>query len=305
MIWRVDGTKHGGPRGDYHGFNHKKSFKLSGISKGEGFVQIGVFRFQDVGDDTHFTIGTTIAADIFKKDGTVTNGPAWQFNKYWPAPTDIIDRCNDNVRADNIEFCGKNPPGGDGFIQVGSWRIGNVDGQHFSLSHKLGNTAIIYRSDGTVHGGPRKDFGLWDKPFLDEATNVVIGDRYIEFGGHWRLALTQIQHLSIGHKGGKTAFIWRADGARFGGPRDDFNGFMIEEAGPNYIRWTDRSLQIGEFRIVEMDPNHISIAGSMTSDIFRSDGTIHPGPRWDWNGNLVESHIVSRSKDQCKGGEKK
>jgi len=28
----------------------------------------------------------------------------------------------------------------------------------------------------------------------------------------------------------------------------------------------------------------MSISDSMTNDIYRSDGTIHPGPRMDWQG---------------------
>jgi len=45
--------------------------------------------------------------------------------------------------------------GGPGFIQLGNWRIGNVDGTHFSFSHQSGYTSVIYRKDGTVHKGPR------------------------------------------------------------------------------------------------------------------------------------------------------
>jgi hypothetical protein len=52
---------------------------------------------------------------------------------------------------------------GDRFIQIGSWRIGDVDGAHFSTAHKDGKTAQIYRSDGTLHPGPRSDFNTQDR----------------------------------------------------------------------------------------------------------------------------------------------
>lgn len=51
--------------------------------------------------------------------------------------------------------------GGKGFLQFGNWRMGVYDKLHFVFCHKSGYTAVIYRSDGTVHKGPRKDFNLW------------------------------------------------------------------------------------------------------------------------------------------------
>ena len=47
--------------------------------------------------------------------------------------------------------------GGDGFIQFGTFRVGNVDNAHFSISSisgpNGGKTVIIFRNDGTVHPG--------------------------------------------------------------------------------------------------------------------------------------------------------
>ena len=44
--------------------------------------------------------------------------------------------------------------GGDGFIQIGEFRIGNVDDTHFSISSTNNQkTSIIFRNDGTVHEG--------------------------------------------------------------------------------------------------------------------------------------------------------
>jgi hypothetical protein len=49
---------------------------------------------------------------------------------------------------------------------------------HFSFSHRSGYTAAIYRgSDGTVHGGPRTDFSLWDRE--NSELNVKFGNNFI------------------------------------------------------------------------------------------------------------------------------
>jgi len=111
------------------------------------------------------------------------------------------------------DSCGNTPLGGDGFIQIGNWRFGNVDNTHFSFQHKSGNTAVIYRSDGTIHPGPRRDFGTWDRDLLPQTKNIEYGDHYIQFGP-FRLGITDFNrnHLSLSHKDGKTAMIWRMDG---------------------------------------------------------------------------------------------
>ena len=46
---------------------------------------------------------------------------------------------------------------GDRFVQLGSFRVGDVDGEHFTVTHVSGSTAAIYRKDGTVHAGPRRE----------------------------------------------------------------------------------------------------------------------------------------------------
>eukprot|EP00439_Symbiodinium_sp_Y106_P070685 s177_g12.t1 len=44
---------------------------------------------------------------------------------------------------------------GDRFVQIGNFRVGDVDGTHFSVTHVGGKTMEIFRSDGTLHAGPR------------------------------------------------------------------------------------------------------------------------------------------------------
>ena len=44
--------------------------------------------------------------------------------------------------------------GGDGWIELGEFRLGQVDNAHFSFCHvKNRKTCVIFRSDGTIHPG--------------------------------------------------------------------------------------------------------------------------------------------------------
>ena len=71
---------------------------------------------------------------------------------------------------------------GDRFMQFGSFRMGAVDDNHFSISHNGGQTIQIFRSDGTLHPGPRRDFGLWHRPILDVPLGISFGDRFVQLG---------------------------------------------------------------------------------------------------------------------------
>ena len=59
-----------------------------------------------------------------------------------------------------------NPPQ-DRFVQIGNFRVGDVDGQHFSVAHVGGKTMQIFRSDGTLHPGPRSDYTTVGRPMLE------------------------------------------------------------------------------------------------------------------------------------------
>merc|ERR1719375_1954651 len=53
---------------------------------------------------------------------------------------------------------------GDKFIQLGDWRISDIDGRHLSIaSAKTKKTTMIYRSDGKPFHGPRKDFQAFNR----------------------------------------------------------------------------------------------------------------------------------------------
>ena len=120
--------------------------------------------------------------------------------------------------------------GGEGFIQIGNWRFGRVDDEnHFSFSSNNGRTAVILRSDGTVHGGSgsRTDWGLSAKPLtwtysasnpmaLQSLPNVQFGRSFVQFGPNQRLGTPDDSHLSISFRTpccGKSG-IHTAGGAR-------------------------------------------------------------------------------------------
>jgi len=90
-------------------------------------------------------------AQIFRKDGTLHPGPR----------SDYTTWSRSVGSSSGITIGAK-------FIQIGAWRIGDVDGTHASMAHKDGKTAQIFRKDGTLHPGPRPvQLALVD---LEEAT---------------------------------------------------------------------------------------------------------------------------------------
>ena len=86
---------------------------------------------------------------------------------------------------------------------------------HFTIS-KGGMTAYIFRSDGTLHVGPRGDWNLGQKSLDPNGSNVLIGDQFIQLG-NWRLAMDNKHPFDLylcwsGSTGKKTLMVWRKDG---------------------------------------------------------------------------------------------
>ena len=50
---------------------------------------------------------------------------------------------------------------------------------------------------GTLHPGPRHDYGLWEKP-LGEPMGVTFGDRFVQIG-NFRLGDVDSKHFSVSH----------------------------------------------------------------------------------------------------------
>lgn len=185
--------------------------------------------------------------------------------------------------------------GGESFIKLGPWRIGDFDGTHFSFAHcQTSKTAVIFRSDGTVHSGPRSDYNVCSRPLMNSGSDVIIGNGFLEFSGLWRLGQVNENHFSLSHKNGNTSMIWRGDGTRHPGPRQDWNTWSLEKVKGNG-GVGDEFVQLGSWRVgsSSADSTHMSIyhMGGKTAVIYRSDGTIHPGPRDDYKvlGDVTSS----------------
>jgi hypothetical protein len=108
------------------------------------------------------------------------------------------------------DSCTATLSGGNGFIQIGFWRFGRVDDNHFSFSSNNGRTAVILRSDGTVHhgNGHRTDWGLSGLPItwtysaanpnaLNSLPNVQFGTSWVQFGSNCRIGTPDNAHLSV------------------------------------------------------------------------------------------------------------
>lgn len=117
-----------------------------------------------------------------------------------------------------------------------------------------------------------------------------------------------MHHFSLSTKTIFTPMIWRVDGTKHPGPRRDWHSWLhftlqVKNANrdvPFRVWQGERYVQIGRWRIAEIDDNHMSIASGLTSDIYRGDGTVHPGPRWDftaWEREHQQSADCFEKKD--------
>ena len=171
----------------------------SSVEFRDRYLQIGKWRFGDA-DGRHFTVvhdgGKTV--QVYTKDG-----------KRLGADSNVTVRHRDEEAPEEIKF-------GDRFVQIGNFRICDVDGTHASICTVDGKTSQIFRKDGTLHPGPRDDFCCHQRSVDPSHKNApMIGDRYIQIG-EWRLGAIDDNHASMSHKDGKTAQIYRNDGTLHG-----------------------------------------------------------------------------------------
>ena len=120
--------------------------------------------------------------------------------------------------------------GGDGWIQLGAWRMGHVPkcgtGKKgcFSFSHEDGVTAMFFDNNGKIYNGPVKQFGLWfnaagTKIKKGIVTGVTFGDGFIQFADMWRIGDKAGKELTIsysidGGKSGVTVVEYKLDGTQ-------------------------------------------------------------------------------------------
>jgi len=294
----------------------------TGISVGWAYLQIGKFRIGYNGD----------CLVILNADGTYpnriieklsSNGDSKRFFDDEPALRQtFVDRPPHKwpcPQIGDIAFgsCDRGFGGwGDRFVQLGDWRLAAVDAHHFSVSHRGGWTAQIFRSDGTLHPGPATHFSSWDRP-IGFPHGVTFGKNFVQIG-NFRLAAWDDNHLSVSHSSGTTAQIFRSDATVHPGPRTDFNAWIDREedvAGPAAgVRYGKHFLQIGNFRLGDADGGHLLVthstdtspSTSRTIRIYRADGHMFgeiAGWGWQVTDRPTQSHCgaIQSTTGTCPG----
>ncbi|CAE7707795.1 unnamed protein product, partial [Symbiodinium sp. CCMP2456] len=148
-----------------------------------------------------------------------------------PPPEQVTNQLNAADSAPSCSSAESSVKMGDRFIQIGTFRLGAVDDDHFSVSHESGWTAQIYRSDGTAHcrnDHRRQDYGTWDRP-VENSRGISFGFQYIQIG-KFRLGAIDEHHMSLSHENGVTIIIFRSDRHRFIGNQSDWGAFDRGEA---------------------------------------------------------------------------
>ncbi|CAE7766015.1 unnamed protein product [Symbiodinium sp. KB8] len=166
---------------------------------------------------------------------------------------------------------------GDGFLQIGDWRLAALHSHYFTFSHRS------LHSDGHTHSGPRRDHHSWDRePHI--ASSIKFGDRFIEFGHWWRLGeWDDGRHLVLSHRNNRAPIIWRDDGTVRHGPHRGWSLFGRAVGAASGIAFGNGFVQIGKWRIGDVNGVHFSIAvNGKTAEIMISNGGRRYGPRSDW-----------------------
>ncbi|CAE7326571.1 unnamed protein product [Symbiodinium sp. CCMP2592] len=253
----------------------------SGVTFGDRFIQLGEFRIG--GDDALYVThrGHNKSPQIFRSDGLLVPGTQHHY----------AYKVNDRYamwHCGGIQGILGTCPGitvGDGFLQLSDWRVAGIDSHHFSFSHRSIHTPPILTSDGHTHSGPRRDWHTWDRE-AGVTHSVKFGDRFIQFGHWWRLGEWEHngRHLVLSHRNNKAPIIWRDDGTVHNGPHHGWSLFGRATGAPSGIAFGQGFVQIGKWRIGDVDGHHFSIAvNGKTAEIFTGgDARRHYGPRTDW-----------------------
>lgn len=281
-----DGTLHPGPRHDFNAWTSRAG-PASGVTFGDQFIQLGEWRFG--ADDTALYVthkGYNTSPEMFHRDGHVI--PRIQHPNYFHGVTSVTQRYAQWHCGGIQEILGSCPgfTAGHGFLQIGSWRVAEMDSDHFSFSHSGTYTPAIYTSDGHVHSGPRHDQNSWDREPRETST-IKFGDRFIQFGEWWRLGEWEEngKHLVVSRRDSKAPMIWREDGIAQAGPHDGFNLFERAVGAPSGIAFGHGFVQLGHWRIGDVDGRHFSIAhvkGKTAEILSAIDGKRYLGPREDF-----------------------
>ena len=188
-------------------------------SWGDRFIQLGDWRIAAFGDHLSFSHKNGQTAVIFRgRDGTVHNGPRTDYNS-WNRPLGF---------PHGITF-------GPGFIQIGEFRLGAFDDDHFSVGHQNGLTVMTMRSDGTEWYAV--DFNNW-KRSAGPAGGITFGDEFIQFG-KFRLGTITSPYLILTHSNGKSMIAYQSDGSQ----HPDIFHSWAPRVNHRYAQWHCGSIQ--------------------------------------------------------------
>jgi hypothetical protein len=282
QIFQDTGSTHKGPRSDYNGWDLESlsgpTYSVDSILFGEYGVQVRDWRIRQIGDD-HLSVSheNGNVARIYKSNGSV-HGNVPSFNGYAT-----------ELGAPTCSYLA------DSYLQVGDWRFAAYDATHLSVAHRLGYTSAIYRTDGTVYSGPRRDYNGWAMPEEDAIMGTKEGcspldpshPNVFQIGSYWRIAqMYDDNHLSFSAKGAgtsylggsQTAMIYRGNDGTTHPGKSNFNAWdevpTYSDAPPQF---GDKTLQIDKWRIRQVDDKHLTVShvdGAAVARIYRYDGKV-------------------------------
>merc|ERR1719410_160959 len=154
------------------------------IAGGNGFVQLGDWRFGPVSEEMHFSFShrKTDRSIVFSASGREYNSGGFNF-RLWD------EMLASGQYPSNVGF------GSD--LTFGDWRIGYIDNQYLSIEKKADNGVVFEAAGQTVphHPGGEK---VWDDKGDEVAKFAYFGDRFLQLG-NFRLADAGNERFTISH----------------------------------------------------------------------------------------------------------
>ncbi|CAJ1381194.1 unnamed protein product [Effrenium voratum] len=160
---------------------------------------------------------------------------------------------------------------GSSYIQLGQWRIAPIDDLHLSISHRNGQTPLIFRSDGTMHIGPRTDFNAWTRDGMCSELIVTSGRDFVQIGD-WRMG-TMSQHFVVSHRlNASHPSILTAGKVQRVDNNFALDIWALPTESSNVVFWAD-SMQIGSWSLFQTPQTLILHDGFGEALSLKADGT--------------------------------
>uniref|UniRef100_A0A6V2E475 Uncharacterized protein n=2 Tax=Ditylum brightwellii TaxID=49249 RepID=A0A6V2E475_9STRA len=265
----------------------------------ENYIRVGDWRIGQIGDHLAITHITGHTAMYYTNDGYHYYGLKYEPNSWLSGEGSVLQGSAENCNPyHDVET----------YVQIGSsfrlsYMLGGIGSSYLSLSSAYPDTPVIYKSDRSIHHGPRTDYNAFTnkKPALSEH-GVEYGDKTVQLYD-WRISEIDDQHLSITHSSGGVTRIFRSDGTIHGSVAD-FSGYDKELGAPSCAYLSEEYLQLGSWRIGAYSQKTISISHKegYTSEVFDIVGNRHPGPYSDFqfsSWNLPKGSVLEGSDAGC------